>query len=130
MLCRAVRKECGISVQLAQTGDEPINAIGNLFGHLTLRTTVPINIPVWPLIVDIRRTLSFVITIVPFDKISFHFRNFIQTDQLTGLQYALERTAQDICKGDASEALAKFTRLALSVVGQLNIRATSVPTGE
>ena len=126
----AVRKECDISVQLTQPGDEPINAIGNLFGHLTPRTTVPMNIPVWPLIVDIRRTLSFVITIVPFDKISFHFRNFIQTDQLTGLQCSLERTGQDICKGDVPEALAKFTRLILSVVSQWNIRTTRVPTGE
>ena len=105
MLCRAVRKEYDIPVQLAQTGDEPINTIRNLFGHFTPRTTVPINIPVWPLLVDIPRTLSFVIAIIPFGKISFYFRDLIQTDQLTGLQCALERTGQHMCERDVPEAL-------------------------
>ena len=85
----AVGKECDISVQLKQAGDESISASGNLRGHFTAGTTVPINIPVRPLLTDIDRTLSFVIAIVPFGKAGFYFRGFIQTRQVTGLQCTL-----------------------------------------
>ena len=126
----AVREECDVPIQHAESCNEAVRTGGNLGRRFTVRRAVTKEIPVRSRREYVVKGPSFVVSIVPLREVRFYFRCRRQPGQRTRLLSAHERAGQHMRKWDVTETLSEFARCVLAVRGQRNVRATGVLAGE
>jgi hypothetical protein len=87
-----------VAVECPESGDGPIDPLGNLQDGFAAGTTVAKEIPVRALSMDLHQSSSLVTTVVPLDQVRVDRRYASKARELAGSQRPSERTREHVVK--------------------------------
>src|SRR5207253_8764849 len=83
-------------------------------------------LPFWALVMNLRRSKSFIVAVVPFDQIAIDFGGGREASQFTSASDALQWTSEDLRESQSGQPRSKVTCVALASLGQRQVSKTSV----
>ena len=75
---------------------------------------------------NLRRSKSFIVAVVPFDQIAIDFGGGREASQFTSASGALQWTSEDLRESQSGQPRSKVTCVALASLGQRQFSKTSV----
>src|SRR5215469_1009328 len=120
------RKKQGVTFHHSHPPNNTIGPRPHLPGGFAPRAAITEQAPSRPLSVNLNGPAALVLPIVPLKQIRFDLSNCPKTSQLARSRCALQRAGQDVDKFEPSEPLAKATGIALTTLGERQIRQSSM----
>src|SRR5215216_528133 len=122
----SARKNQYIGVERADTRNNTIGTRANLFRRFSVRATIAKQFPIRSCGVDLCRSQTFVVAVVPFDQITIDFSYGSKARQFTSSKSALQWAGQDSREIGFSQAVPKTQRIAFTARRQRQIRQACV----
>src|SRR6266403_6065563 len=104
----AARKKQHIALDRAQPAHDTISTRAHLGRRFPSRATVPEQLPVRALHVDLRRAAALIISVVPFEQIAINFRYRPETRQLASSYSSLQRAGKYLGERQAAKPISEL----------------------
>src|SRR6516162_3042979 len=124
------RKDRDIALDSAYALNNPVGPCGYLTRSFASRAPVAEQKPARALGMDVGGAAALILSVIPFGEVGIGLGRTRATGQLGGAPRALRRAGQHFGEFCAAQPLAEGARLALTALGQRQIGAARVLTGE
>src|ERR1700759_240797 len=120
------RKQQDVTRNAANASHDAIRSVTALILRFSSRTSVPKQLPVGTLVVNLLCTTSFILTVIPFQQITVGLRFATEAGQLAGPHRPLQRTREYLCESATVQASAQTLRVKFATFSERQIGEASV----
>jgi hypothetical protein len=115
------RKNQHIALDRAHPTHNVIGPRANMIRQFSTGTAIAEQLPVGTLLVDLDRSATFVIPVVPFDQIGVQFSYGSEAGQFARASSPLQGTRKDLRKGESYQPFAKTAGVLFATLRQRQI---------
>jgi hypothetical protein len=119
-----------IPIDYAHSAHHLIGPSANLIWQFSAGAAIAEQLPARGFCMNLDRSESFVLAVVPFDQFGIGFGCSPEASQFACAGGALQGTREDLCEGPPSQPFPKAVRIALAPLGQRHIGKPRVPARE